>query len=54
LTHCLYDGKDQSIPLDTLDKMKAALADGCVAAKASEFSCAPKPTVAWFRANGVV
>lgn len=38
----LYGGKDQGIPLDTLDKMKAALADGSAAAKASEFVVYPE------------
>ncbi len=33
----LYGGQDQGIPLDTVDKMKAALAGGSAAAKRSEF-----------------
>lgn len=33
----LYGGADQGIPLDTVEKMKAALAGGSVAAKKSEF-----------------
>ncbi len=33
----LYGGQDTGIPLDTVDKMKAALAAGSVAAKKSEF-----------------
>ena len=38
----LYGGKDQGIPLDTVDKMKAALATGSPAAKASEFVVYPE------------
>jgi len=38
----LYGGKDQGIPLDTLDKMRAALAEGGAAAKASEFVIYPE------------
>ena len=37
----LYGGKDPGIPLDTVDKMKAALAAGTPAAKASEFVVYP-------------
>ncbi|WP_399679510.1 dienelactone hydrolase family protein [Xenophilus sp.] len=37
----LYGGKDQGIPLDTVDKMKAALATGTPAAKASQFVVYP-------------
>ncbi len=37
----LYGEKDAGIPLDTLDKMKAALAQGSAAAKASEFVVYP-------------
>ncbi|VWX55746.1 putative hydrolase [Burkholderiales bacterium 8X] len=37
----LYGGKDQGIPLDTVDKMKAALATGTAAAKASQFVVYP-------------
>lgn len=37
----LYGGKDTGIPLDTIDKMKAALAQGSTAAKASEFVIYP-------------
>ncbi len=33
----LYGGADTGIPLDTVDKMKAALKDGSAAAKKSEF-----------------
>ncbi|MFZ2652554.1 MAG: dienelactone hydrolase family protein [Burkholderiaceae bacterium] len=33
----LYGGQDGGIPLDTVDKMKTALASGSVAAKRSEF-----------------
>lgn len=33
----LYGGQDQGIPLDTVDKMKAALRQGSAAAKASTF-----------------
>jgi carboxymethylenebutenolidase len=32
----LYGGQDSGIPLDTVDKMKAALANGSAAAKRSE------------------
>lgn len=38
----LYGGKDAGIPLDTVDKMKAALAAGTTAAKASEFHLYPE------------
>nr|WP_255429469.1 dienelactone hydrolase family protein [Ramlibacter albus] len=37
----LYGGKDQGIPLDTVDRMKAALAAGSPAAKASQFVVYP-------------
>ncbi|MPM45686.1 hypothetical protein SDC9_92376 [bioreactor metagenome] len=37
----LYGEKDGGIPLDTVDKMKAALKDGSAAAKASEFVIYP-------------
>ena len=37
----LYGEKDGGIPLDTVDKMKAALAGGSAAAKASEFVVYP-------------
>ncbi len=37
----LYGGQDTGIPLDTVDKMKAALAIGSVAAKKSEFVVYP-------------
>jgi carboxymethylenebutenolidase len=37
----LYGGADSGIPLDTVDKMKAALASGNAAAKASEFVVYP-------------
>ena len=37
-----YGGKDQGIPLDTVDKMKAALANGTPAAKASSFVVYPE------------
>lgn len=37
----LYGEKDSGIPLDTIDKMKAALKDGSAAAKASEFVVYP-------------
>lgn len=37
----LYGGQDAGIPLDTVDKMKAALAAGSVAAKQSEFVVYP-------------
>lgn len=37
----LYGEKDGGIPLDTIDKMKAALAQGSAAAKASEFVVYP-------------
>ena len=37
----LYGGQDGGIPLDTVDKMKAALAQGSAAAKASEFVIYP-------------
>lgn len=37
----LYGGKDGGIPLDTIDKMKSALAQGSAAAKASQFVVYP-------------
>ncbi|MFT3814258.1 MAG: dienelactone hydrolase family protein [Acidovorax sp.] len=37
----LYGGADTGIPLDTIDKMKAALANGSPAARASEFVVYP-------------
>jgi carboxymethylenebutenolidase len=37
----LYGGQDGGIPLDTVDKMKAALATGSAAAKKSEFVVYP-------------
>ncbi len=37
----LYGGQDQGIPLDTVDKMKAALANGSKAARASQFVVYP-------------
>ncbi len=37
----LYGGQDTGIPLDTVDKMKAALAAGSAAAKKSEFVVYP-------------
>ncbi len=37
----LYGGDDPSIPLDTVDKMKAVLADGSPAARASRFVVYP-------------
>ena len=37
----LYGGQDSGIPLDTVDKMKAALAGGSAAAKASQFVVYP-------------
>jgi len=37
----LYGGQDTGIPLDTVDKMKAALATGSTAAKKSEFVIYP-------------
>jgi len=37
----LYGGADSGIPLDTIDKMKSALAAGPAAAKASEFVVYP-------------
>ncbi|HSW04144.1 dienelactone hydrolase family protein [Aquabacterium sp.] len=37
----LYGGQDGGIPLDTVDKMKAALASGSAAAKRSEFLVYP-------------
>lgn len=37
----LYGGQDSGIPLETIDKMKAALASGSAAAKASEFVVYP-------------
>jgi carboxymethylenebutenolidase len=38
----LYGGKDQGIPLDTVDKMKGVLAAGSPAAKASQFVVYPE------------
>ena len=38
----LYGGADQGIPVDTVDKMKAALAGGSAAAKKSEFVVYPE------------
>ena len=38
----LYGGKDQGIPLDTVDKMKSSLANGSAAAKASRFVVYPE------------
>ncbi len=38
----LYGGKDGGIPLDSIDKMKAALATGTAAAKAAEFVVYPE------------
>jgi carboxymethylenebutenolidase len=38
----LYGAADTGIPLDTVDKMKAALAQGSAAAKASEFVVYPE------------
>jgi len=38
----LYGGQDTGIPLDTVDKMKAALAQGGAAAKASSFVVYPE------------
>lgn len=38
----LYGGKDQGIPLDTVDKMKSSLATGSAAAKASRFVIYPE------------
>ena len=37
----LYGGQDNGIPLDTVDKMKAALTQGSAAAKVSEFVVYP-------------
>ena len=37
----LYGGQDSGIPLDTVDRMKAALASGSPAAKASQFVVYP-------------
>jgi carboxymethylenebutenolidase len=37
----LYGGQDQGIPLDTVEKMKAALAQGNAAARASQFVVYP-------------
>lgn len=37
----LYGGQDSGIPLDTVDKMKAVLATGSAAAKASQFVVYP-------------
>ena len=38
----LYGGKDQGIPLDTIDKMKSSLATGTPAARASQFVVYPE------------
>lgn len=38
----LYGGKDGGIPLDTIDKMKAALAGGTAASKAAQFVVYPE------------
>jgi carboxymethylenebutenolidase len=38
----LYGGNDGGIPLDTVDKMKAALASGSAAARNSEFVVYPE------------
>lgn len=38
----LYGGADTGIPLDTVDKMKAELAQGSAAAKASQFVVYPE------------
>ncbi|MDP9898114.1 dienelactone hydrolase family protein [Variovorax ginsengisoli] len=38
----LYGGKDQGIPLDTVDKMKTVLSSGSPAARASEFVVYPE------------
>ena len=38
----LYGGQDSGIPLDTVDKMKAALATGSAAARKSEFVVYPE------------
>lgn len=38
----LYGAKDTSIPLDTIDKMKAALAQGSAASRASQFVVYPQ------------
>jgi len=38
----LYGGKDQGIPVDTIDKMKSILATGSDAAKASQFVVYPE------------
>jgi carboxymethylenebutenolidase len=38
----LYGGADQGIPVDTVDKMKSALAAGSAAAKKSEFMVYPE------------
>ena len=38
----LYGGQDQGIPLDTVDKMKAALAQGSAAARRSGFHIYPE------------
>ncbi|MED5618697.1 dienelactone hydrolase family protein [Ideonella sp. BN130291] len=37
----LYGGKDQGIPLDSVDKMKSALAQGSAASRASQFIVYP-------------
>ncbi len=38
----LYGGQDNGIPLDTVDKMKAALAAGSAPARKSEFMVYPE------------
>ena len=38
----LYGGKDQGIPLDTVDRMKTALAQGSAASRASQFVVYPE------------
>ena len=43
----LYGGQDTGIPLDTVDKMKAALASGSAAAKKSEFVVYPEASHAF-------
>ena len=41
LARGLYGGQDPGIPLDTVDKMKAALKGGSAAARQSEFVIYP-------------
>lgn len=43
----LYGGKDSGIPLDSIDKMKSALASGSAAARASEFVVYPEASHAF-------